>query len=838
MKSATTRAVLLGATALAVGATAMPAMAQDIIVTAQRTEERLQEVPISITVFTPEEIADKNIISAKDIATFTPGVYAQTRFGNDTTTYTIRGFAQEQRTTATVGTYFAEVVAPRGNGVSQGGDGASPGALFDLENVQVLKGPQGTLFGRNTTGGAVLLVPKKPTDEFEGYVEGTVGNLNRWRIQGVLNLPVSDTFRLRFGVDRHKRDGYIKNIGVSAKHDEDMGSIDIIALRGSAVWDITDNIENYTIVTYSESKSSGALPLIKTINTDAQNVYCVSPLQTPPCQGAFLGLAQEQVAREAASGMGWWVGTNSNPYGESYNEEFRVINRTTIDLSDSITLTNLFGYSEFKSINAVDAFGLNSQLATPAAGPQSFFSFVPILGNPDYGGFTANQRSIVEELRLNGTTGRLTWQGGFYYEKSSPKEFTGTLTPSAAVCFDIANFQCANSSGATYSANKVWNRTIAAYAQATYDLTEQFALTAGIRWTEDRTRALWANGRVRFSPATGWMANTYECGFQVPGLVPDAGMTFPNTFENRASRCFLESETKTSAPTWLINLEYKPNNDLMFYGKYSRGYRQGSIVPPSPPGLEAYPEEQVDAFEVGAKTSWPWGTFNVAAFYNKFKDQQIQAGISSRDGRTIQTTIIVPGKSELYGIEADLMVRPTDWFRLQAAYSYNHTKLISAAFPDLSDHPFYGDAAGPLALDVRELEFGGPLPLAVPHAFNATATFILPFDESVGEISLSGTIVHQSSFRAVADAPTDAEPLFGGTGRGILPKRTFGNINLNWKSIGGGPVDAALWVTNVTNEKMFTHINEQSNRGFIAYSVDEPRQYGIRIKYRFGGLAD
>ncbi len=149
------RTALLAATALAVNFAA-PAFAQDaqeeadeagrgndIIVTAQRVEQRLQDVPISITVFSQEKLADNNILSAKDIATFTPGVYAQTRFGNDTTTYTIRGFAQEQRTTATVGTYFAEVVAPRGNGNSQGGDGASPGALFDLQQCAGAERPAG-----------------------------------------------------------------------------------------------------------------------------------------------------------------------------------------------------------------------------------------------------------------------------------------------------------------------------------------------------------------------------------------------------------------------------------------------------------------------------------------------------------------------------------------------------------------------------------------------------------------------------------------------------------------------------------------------------------------------
>jgi len=279
----------------------------------------------------------------------------------------------------------------------------------------------------------------------------------------------------------------------------------------------------------------------------------------------------------------------------------------------------------------------------------------------------------------------------------------------------------------------------------------------------------------------------------------------------------------------------------MLYAKYSRGYRQGSVVPPSPPGLEGYDTERVAAFEVGAKTSWSGsvrGTFNVAAFYNKFKNQQLEAGINSVDGTTIQTTIIIPAESRIYGLEADLMIEPADWVRLEASYSYNNSKLQKFSSPDLSSDPNYGSAAGPLQLIVRDLEVGGKLPLSVPHAFNATLTVKSPLPESVGDVELSGTVVHMSSFRAVADAPTDAFPAGGGTGTGVLPKRTFGNVNLTWKNIGGGPIDAVFYATNITNEKMLTHINDQSNRGFIAYSVDEPRQYGIRVKYRFGGLAD
>jgi hypothetical protein len=140
--------------------------------TARRVEERLQDVPISITVFNQQQISNRNIVAPEDLALYTPSLSTNGVTGRENTSYSIRGFTQEINTSPSVAVYFADVVAPRGgSGVPQG-DGAGPGSFYDLQNVQVLKGPQGTLFGRNTTGGAVLLVPQKPTSKFGGYIEG------------------------------------------------------------------------------------------------------------------------------------------------------------------------------------------------------------------------------------------------------------------------------------------------------------------------------------------------------------------------------------------------------------------------------------------------------------------------------------------------------------------------------------------------------------------------------------------------------------------------------------------------------------------------------------------
>src|ERR1700733_10852651 len=242
----------------------------EVIVTARRVEERLQDVPISITVYNQEQLNNHNVVNAADLAAFTPSLSANSNFGQENSSYAIRGFVQDAGAPPTVASYFADVVALRGpTQGTQAGDGAGPGSFFDLQNVQVLKGPQGTLFGRNTTGGAVLFVPQKPTSTFEGYVEAEGGNFDLKGVQGVLNLPVNDRIRLRLAVDHKDRKGYENNIsGIGPNNFND---VDYTAVRASAVVDVTNNIENYTIASYSHSDTNGSVQKVIACNPAGYN---------------------------------------------------------------------------------------------------------------------------------------------------------------------------------------------------------------------------------------------------------------------------------------------------------------------------------------------------------------------------------------------------------------------------------------------------------------------------------------------------------------------------------------------------------------------------------------
>ena len=214
-----------------------------------------RDVPISITVYNQQQLANRNVVSGNDLATYTPSLSANSRFGAETAAFAIRGFTQENFTSPSVATYFADVIGPRANGGTTGGNGAGVGQFFDLQNVQVLKGPQGTLFGRNTTGGAVLIVPQRPKDEWGGYLEGSYGNFDMYRVQGVLNLPLADTFKVRLGFERQNRDGFVRNRSGIGPRDYD--DVNYWAFRGSVLAELTPDLENYIIARYSRSRTNG-----------------------------------------------------------------------------------------------------------------------------------------------------------------------------------------------------------------------------------------------------------------------------------------------------------------------------------------------------------------------------------------------------------------------------------------------------------------------------------------------------------------------------------------------------------------------------------------------------
>ncbi len=574
---------------------------EEVMVTAQRKSESAQDVAISMSVFSQEDIAKANMPNSNDIATYTPSMTTNTRFGPENATFSIRGFTRSLRTTASVGVYLAEVIAPRGQTSQTSGDGAGPGTLFDLANVQVLKGPQGTLFGRNTTGGSILLTPQQPTQEFEGWIEASAGNYNSQRVQGVLNIPITDNFAMRVGIDDNRRDGHLNNItNVGAS---ELGNTDYTAGRLSFMWDISDSLSNYTLIQVVDSNTAGYTSRLFACNENPSDTFGIAI-------GIFTGPGcTQQLEEQRANGQdGYYdiVSTVVPPI--SVIEEERFINTTTWQINDSLTLKNIFAYSHLITENGSDIFGtrfpeLTQNLLGPVTGlltgllpgispitnfiadPNREFAVGVSSPHPDYP--VTDQSTWVEEIQIQGVSfdSRLEWQVGLYYETSEPEGPSGNISAGTISCDlstlggDPSQYNCFDvSAGLLGSVILNDFRTdyenMAVYLQGSYDLSEKISLTTGLRYTWDKTEAF--GKKIRYA---------YVGAVQQAPIIQ---ITNPKQ----------ESE----APTGVIEAQYRPIEDaIMLYAKYSRGYRQGSVNPAADPGVDVFDQEQVDTYELGAK---------------------------------------------------------------------------------------------------------------------------------------------------------------------------------------------------------------------------------------------
>jgi iron complex outermembrane receptor protein len=806
MKRSLYASVLLASSTLS-GGLSIPAIAQEseskpaargfeleeVMVTARRREENLQDVPISMSVFNQKQLDDANIVNAGDLANYVPSLQVNTRFGGDTTTFAVRGFGQELRTTATVGVYFAEVVAPRGANTQNSGDGAGPGDFFDLQNVQVLKGPQGTLFGRNSTGGAILITPQRPTEEFEGYVEGSAGNYDMWRTQGVINTPMGDRVRARLAVDHQERAGYLDNFsGIGPSH---FGNMDYTAVRASMVVDVTDTIENYAIIRYTTSDNNG---------------YPGSLIDCGPGALGVIFCNADLANRKATGNDGDYDVYSFVPDPVSEQELGQIINTTSWEVNDNFSVKNILAYADFETKNRSALFGTNWNVPT-AAGPQPFI-FQMVGTSPDYP--TTDQGTFVEELQFQGTSldERLEWQTGLYYEKSEPDGDYGAQSPAIISCdlsttgsADPADFRCndflGGLSGGTVGSVQstrggVTYENAAVYAQGTYDITDEWDATVGLRYTDDKT--------------TGKVTDTvnYFPGVASGGYYPPNGQLIE----------YRTPESQSNEPTWLLGTGYHPNSDVLLYAKYARGYRQGSVNNGGTTGYDTHDPETIDSYEIGAMTSY-FGrfpaTFNVAAFYNDLQDQQIQFGYFKFSG--VGTTAIVnAGGSTIWGFEADGDIHISDNVLLSASYTYLNTEVDEIVFPDIPS---------PQTVSTTTAE-GEPLPYSPENKLAVTASYLLPVDPQWGDMRASVTYAYVDDMQAVSEAAS----IYA-----TLPDYSLVNLNFDWAGIGGKPIDMSLFATNVFDDHYITSISGTYANGVETGQVGVPRMYGIRVRYNFGG---
>ncbi|MET1755493.1 TonB-dependent receptor [Novosphingobium sp. RD2P27] len=844
---------LLGAgVAMSSVAVSMPAVAQDggdIVVTARRTEERLQDVPISITVFNQDQLQKRNIAVASDLAVYTPSLSVNTRYGPEKATFAIRGFNQDAAAAPTVGVYFADVVGVRAQGGTASGSNVGAGSFTDLQNVQVLKGPQGTLFGRNTTGGAVLLVPQRPTDYLEGYVEGTYGNYDQKRVQAALNIPLAETFKVRLALDRNKRDGFMRNR--SGVGPDDYNDVDYTYGRISIIGNLTPDIENYTVATYSHSSTNGYATRYEGCDRNPGDPRTINPATGSafPISRYYSSLAAcDQIDRQAARGDGPLDVEVSNPNPGIKIDIWQVINTTTWQVSDTLTIKNTASYGEYREKAAFTLYSDNFFVPdTPVTrfyqarggpAPGSRFTNIRLGTQPGYD--AAAGSTTTEELQLQGRSGdgSFNYVVGGYLEFSRPLGWNQQRTGIYGNCVDPGTLDCVG--GIPVSTTTPFPAAIISesrtqysfdnhgiFAQGTYNFTERLALTLGGRWTFDKISGVGEGNRYTYftSPALGGTRlvnrvcndNLNHPGPGAPNATPDNTVNLL-TNGGDVSACRTEITAKTSRPTWLIDVDFKPTPDTLLYAKYARGYRQGAVNFTNP-GLEVVGPEKVESFEIGAKLTFRGavpGYFNAAAFYNDFSDQQIFGELVAKQSSGLSggAALINAGKSVIKGVEVDTGITAFELLRLGVNYTYLDTEIKELVTPTLSpDSPF--------ERIIPRGSVGSPLTYSPKHRVAVSGDLSIPVNESLGEVTLGAIFTHQSS--QIVD------------GNISVPQFSLLNLNATWNNVGGSGIDVVGFATNITDERY----RVTTGGGFQSYGIRDfaygpPRIYGVRVRYNFG----
>ncbi len=730
---------------------------EEVVVTARRREESAQSIPIAVDAFGEEKLDDFRIARMEDLKAIAPSLSVSSASGRaNSPVYSLRGVRPTEALYGqdpTVAIYFADTVLSPAKGSNLG--------MYDLGSVQVLKGPQGTLFGRNTTGGAVLLTPKRPGDRFGGEFAFSYGNYDRIETQFGLDLPAADNFKLRLAGRTVDSDGWQTNVASNALNGEKLGGRRDRSGRITAIWNITDAIENDTILSWDEAHVAGRGHVIQAVNPASFSGANIATYYLPLAQ--TLARAEQRDNKDIESDI--------KPYADV--RAWGIFNTTTFDLGSDMTVKSILGYRDMKSFEATDLDGS---------------AVLPQVVSSDQ---TSTLKHASYELQLLGKAldNRLDWVAGLYYY------YEDGIEDSPGYNRGLRVLQTADMTNQSYSV----------FTQGTYHFSDQWSSTAGVRLNYDDKEMTIAN---RVITGAGISCTMYDA----------------SNVRLAADACSVKSDASFNQPTGTVSIEYKPDNDKLFYAASRYGYRAGGFNARASRFAEREPFEQetVLDLELGAKIDWFIGDWqlrsNVAAYQQWYDDIQRTVAVSSSGipGSSIQNA----AKAEIFGIELDQTIAPTQNLTLTLSYVYTDPKYKSWKDPttgaDLSNTPF---------------------PFTPEHAATLTATYLWPLGEAGSLRFVAGASYQDevwiNSLHTSADIAAIPEHLHG-----TMQQSDYWlyDASVSWEQVMGAPIDITAFIKNLTDEEYSLggiQLYQSASVGVSTKVFGDPRTYGLQARYRF-----
>lgn len=597
----------------------------EIIVTAQRRQESVQDVPIAISAFTAEQLRDQGVSNTLQLGQYVPNLVAQNNTGiGSANAYFLRGLGSTE-TIATfdppVGTYVDDIYLSRQN--------ANNLSLFDVARVEVLRGPQGTLFGRNTTGGAINVIMADPGDTIGGYAEIGYGRYDRKLVRGSIDLPLADSLAIKVSGYWQDDDGYVKNVTTGERLNDDDG------------WGVRLGVKG-ELAPWARWRASYAHIVSEGENT--LNFTC-NPANPTDCKGRFSTTGLRETPASATPFAPLVIQGRKAGYGNGQRADTDLItSNLSFDIADKTTLSLITGYVSLTQQFALDFFD-------GRGGPSVSVPFPAVQGYAR-GGFTivndGSHEQFTQEVKLDGSfaNGLVDYVAGFsYIDERNRTNLADIFSISPAVSLLLGDRIIRNTT-----------KAYAGYVQADLNITDQLKLTAGVRYTDETKNVSISDNRASCNDGTieaTCMANV--------NLRAANGVVIPRS-----------QNVKIWTPRFAIN--YKPNDDILLFASATRGFKSGgwNARATAPSQFLPFDEERVWSYEAGVKSEFfdRRVRANITAFWMDVSDLQILAGLlnPATGAITFLTRNFADYRNK--GIEAELTVAPVDGLTLYANVGY------------------------------------------------------------------------------------------------------------------------------------------------------------------------
>ncbi|MGE0408023.1 MAG: TonB-dependent receptor [Amphiplicatus sp.] len=791
-----------------------------IVVTARRKEENIQDVPVAVTALDQQALDRLVVNNFNDLNKLSPGLQVGgTISRNSGGGPNIRALPTGTNSgTTSVVSYFAEVPNFRTS-------------FFDLESLQVLKGPQGTLFGETAVGGALLYTPRKPTNEFDARLGVQVGNYDYKQFDAAIGgALVEDRLMVRAAGRWRKRDGFTTGIFADGSPSVDLDDVDSAQWRFSVVWKPTDNIETYTIYAGSHSRNNGSSHIITYAD---RRLMAASRRNQAPADSPQLAAAYEFYGGGAPPAGMSWADINdaalarqnaAGPrtaflnYDQAVTSDFHgLINQTRWDILDNLTFKNIFGlYWSTSSGNTAHYDGIDAPLfegrnvVLPGSATQN-------ANYGEVGGWPG--RDWTEEAQLLGTLfdGRVDWQGGCYYRLASSRDFftsASNLLAARLYRHPAPNSFCTGADiGATSPCSRAGRqvaKTYAVYGQATFAVTDDVHLTGGFRHSWDIVTNYETASRTQFVTFNGFDFPLVTSDY---GVIPGAGVSstvVPLTQHN----------------TYSVAADWKVSDAVLLYVAHRTGYTRGGINSSAPIGdpSRTFGPETIKDIEFGVKADWSLGgatgRTNIALYRDWYKDVQ-RSDVLPGLGTSGLTNA---GDASIKGFEFENVVNLTDWLEVRTNVGYVDAHFVTWLESSTCSRQAYREpciglpGSTPFVIDHANgvlTGLGAPINFE-PDRFrgaakwNASIQPTVHLDSWVGgeDISIGANVYYKSSFSSFttsthyfAGMTLDPRPgvFGGGFNPFIVQPYTLADLQADWRHVAGSAVSIGARVTNLMN---------------------------------------